>query len=106
VVLVPLRALPRSRPYRRALVCRCVDDRERARRAPRRGGDLVASLRRRARDRAPPHAAAADAATPRRQAARSDMTRERQHVWLGPEATSFDEPCELCLAAREALHAE
>jgi len=34
------------------------------------------------------------------------MTRERQHVWLGPEATSFDEPCELCLAAREALHAE
>jgi hypothetical protein len=27
---------------------------------------------------------------------------ERQHVWLGPEATSFDEPCEACLAAREA----
>jgi hypothetical protein len=26
---------------------------------------------------------------------------ERQHVWLGPEATSFDEPCEACLAARE-----
>jgi hypothetical protein len=26
---------------------------------------------------------------------------ERQHVWLGPEATSFDEPCEACLAVRE-----
>ena len=29
---------------------------------------------------------------------------ERQHVWLGPEATSFDEPCEACVAAaRESL---
>ena len=28
---------------------------------------------------------------------------ERQHVWLGPEATSFDELCEACVAAREAL---
>ncbi len=28
------------------------------------------------------------------------MTRvpERQHVWVRPEATSFDEPCEACLA--------
>jgi hypothetical protein len=26
---------------------------------------------------------------------------QRQHVWLGPEATSFEEPCEACLAARE-----
>jgi hypothetical protein len=24
---------------------------------------------------------------------------QRQHVWLGPEATSFEEPCEACLAA-------
>jgi hypothetical protein len=24
---------------------------------------------------------------------------ERQHVWLGPEATSFEEPCEACLWA-------
>ena len=31
---------------------------------------------------------------------------ERQHVWLGPEATSFDEPCEACLAVRESLAAE
>lgn len=31
------------------------------------------------------------------------MSRERQHVWLGPEATSFDEPCEVCLTARESL---
>ena len=31
---------------------------------------------------------------------------ERQHVWLGPEATSFDEPCEACLAARELLESE
>ena len=31
---------------------------------------------------------------------------ERQHVWLGPEATSFDEPCEACLTAREQLESE
>ena len=31
---------------------------------------------------------------------------ERQHVWLGPEATSFDEPCEACLAVRESLSVE
>ena len=31
---------------------------------------------------------------------------ERQHVWLGPEATSFDEPSEACLAFRESLAAE
>jgi hypothetical protein len=31
---------------------------------------------------------------------------ERQHVWLGPEATSFDELCEACLAAREAFEEE
>ena len=31
---------------------------------------------------------------------------ERQHVWLGPEATSFDEPCDVCLDARESLHAD
>jgi hypothetical protein len=31
---------------------------------------------------------------------------ERQHVWLGPEATSFEEPCEACLSARQALAAE
>jgi hypothetical protein len=28
---------------------------------------------------------------------------ERQHVWVGPEATSFDEPCEACLAVGESL---
>jgi hypothetical protein len=31
---------------------------------------------------------------------------ERQHVWLGPEATSFREPCEACLAAREPIVVE
>ena len=31
---------------------------------------------------------------------------ERQHVWLGPEATSFVELCEACLAAREAIESE
>jgi hypothetical protein len=31
---------------------------------------------------------------------------ERQHVWLGPEATSFDELCEACLTAREAFAEE
>jgi hypothetical protein len=34
------------------------------------------------------------------------VTRERQHVWLGPEATSFDELCEACLAAHEVLESE
>lgn len=24
----------------------------------------------------------------------------RQHVWVGPEATSFEAPCEACLARR------
>jgi hypothetical protein len=28
---------------------------------------------------------------------------ERQHVWLGPEATTFVEPCEACQALREPL---
>ena len=36
-------------------------------------------------------------AQPRRAAA-ADRMIERQHVWLGPEATSFDEPCEACLS--------
>jgi hypothetical protein len=34
------------------------------------------------------------------------MNIERQHVWLGPEATVFEEPCEACLAAHESLAAE
>ncbi len=25
---------------------------------------------------------------------------DRQHVWVGPEATSFEVPCEACLAKR------
>jgi hypothetical protein len=29
----------------------------------------------------------------------------RQHVWLGPDATSFAEPCEACLSLRESLSA-
>jgi hypothetical protein len=33
------------------------------------------------------------------------MSVERQHVWLGPEATAFEEPCEACLAAHESLAA-
>jgi hypothetical protein len=28
---------------------------------------------------------------------------ERQHVWLGPEATTFEEPCEACLSLREEV---
>ena len=31
---------------------------------------------------------------------------ERQHVWLGPEATTFDEPCEACVSLREQVEAE
>ena len=31
---------------------------------------------------------------------------QRQHVWLGPEATTFDEPCEACLSYRESLSAD
>jgi hypothetical protein len=30
---------------------------------------------------------------------------ERQHVWLGPDAETFTEPCEACLHARESLSA-
>jgi hypothetical protein len=26
---------------------------------------------------------------------------DRQHVWVGPEATSFEAPCEACLARRK-----
>jgi hypothetical protein len=26
---------------------------------------------------------------------------DRQHVWVGPEATSFEVPCEACLAKRD-----
>jgi hypothetical protein len=26
---------------------------------------------------------------------------DRQHVWVGPEATSFEAPCEACIARRE-----
>ena len=28
---------------------------------------------------------------------------QRQHVWLGPDATSFAEPCEACLSLRESI---
>jgi hypothetical protein len=31
---------------------------------------------------------------------------ERQHVWLGPEATTFDEPCDACMSVRESLAVE
>jgi hypothetical protein len=27
----------------------------------------------------------------------------RQHVWLGPDATTFAEPCEACLSRRESI---
>lgn len=33
------------------------------------------------------------------------MIIQRQHVWLGPDAETFAEPCEACLAARESLSA-
>ena len=28
------------------------------------------------------------------------MSRARQHVWVGPEATSFEASCEACLSRR------
>ena len=31
---------------------------------------------------------------------------ERQHVWLGPEATTFDELCEACMLLREQVATE
>ncbi len=31
---------------------------------------------------------------------------ERQHVWLGPEATTFDELCEACLSLREPVEVD
>jgi hypothetical protein len=30
----------------------------------------------------------------------------RQHVWVGPEATSFEAPCEACLERRRGWEAE
>jgi hypothetical protein len=30
------------------------------------------------------------------------MSLARQHVWVGPEATSFETSCEACLARRDA----
>ena len=32
--------------------------------------------------------------------------RYRQHVWLGPEATSWEADCEACLHTRESLAAQ
>jgi hypothetical protein len=29
------------------------------------------------------------------------VTVDRQHVWVGPEATSFEVSCEACLARRD-----
>ena len=29
---------------------------------------------------------------------------DRQHVWVGPEATSFEVPCEACLAKRDGFY--
>jgi len=31
---------------------------------------------------------------------------QRQHVWLGPEATTFEEPCEACLSLGESFAAD
>jgi hypothetical protein len=31
---------------------------------------------------------------------------ERQHVWLGPETTTFHEPCEACLVGGRSLIVE
>ena len=59
---------------------------------------IEAPLRRRPRDRAAPRRAPARARASRREAAAAHVI-ERQHVWLGPEATTFDEPCEACLSA-------
>jgi hypothetical protein len=32
--------------------------------------------------------------------------RPRQHVWLGPEAETYEAECEACLATRESLAAQ
>ena len=76
--------------------------RERARLDRRRGRRGVRALRRGARDHAAAHRAPAGTDPARRAAAAAEMM-ERQHVWLGPEATTFDEPCEACLSFRESL---
>ena len=34
---------------------------------------------------------------------RSVALIDRQHVWVGPEATSFEAPCEACLARRDEM---
>ena len=99
LLLVPVRALPRGSATRRAVLFSDALARARACAARRRRQRARGrALRRRARDRAAARRAATRPATSRRRAAAARMI-ERQHVWLGPEATSFDEPCEACLAA-------
>ena len=31
------------------------------------------------------------------------MSAERQHVWVGPDTTTFESSCDLCLSRRSAL---
>ena len=44
--------------------------------------------------------------SPTRREAAPALMIERQHVWLGPEATTFEEPCEACLSYRDGSTAQ
>src|SRR5205823_6232958 len=97
-----LRAVPRGRAPVGCALRRRACRRERAR--CDRGGDSRGRgvVQRRAPDRAAAHRAPARARASRRPATAA-LVIERQHVWHGPEATSFVEPCEACLSLRESL---
>src|SRR5579871_1842970 len=91
-MLLPPAARASERPWHA-----CV--RGRARRRPLPGG----SSHRRPASRASTRA--------RTRSGRRDASRAlarviaRQHVWVGPEATCFEVPCEACVARRRTLEA-
>ena len=103
-VLVPVRALPRRRAARaarrsstpcasrsvRGTVAAETDVALRPLRAPATSSSSGAST-------VPPNLARSD----ERQLQLGSSDRDRQHVWVGPEATSFEAACEACLARRE-----
>src|SRR5581483_3000851 len=100
LVRVPLRAVPRGGAARRRTLRGGAAHRERPRHDRRGGERRVGSVRAGPRARAAPRRAAAGARASRRTTAAAGVIA-RQHVWLGPEATTFSEPCEACLRTRE-----
>src|SRR5450631_2604734 len=99
-VFVPLRMVPRwaRRPER--VVSRRGSTRHGARHCRARVRSRVRPLFERPRGYgASRRAAPQPGATGRPPTA--DRMIDRQHVWVGPEATSFEVPCEACVARRD-----